>query len=438
MAISEDELAAALRVLEASRELDPADPRFLALERAAAHLRKHAKKKRRADRRRATAAHDRAARATATLGGASTDDASSDDARSDGARSEGARADGARSTLRARRCYVCKQPYRQLHGFYHLLCTRCGDASAAIREARIDLRGRRVLITGGRIKIGFATALRCLRAGAEVVVTTRFPVDAARRYAQERDVDAWRERLTIHGLDFRHLPELLGALEIWRAGPAIDVLINNAAQTVWHPPSHYEALEAGERRPPALPVERRRDHVDPGAALEIGLAAIDRRRTNSWTLELEDVPPLEMVEAQVVNNIAPFLLCSRLQPAMLRSRHPDRYIVNVAALEGQFHRADDKSPRHPHTNMAKAALNMLTRTSAQAYAARGVYMVSVDPGWVSHEGPAHVRERLEAQGFRPPLSMADAAARILDPVARGLAGRPVFGVLLKDYAEVPW
>lgn len=414
--ISDDELATCLAILGRSRALAPDDPRFLALEDAAAHLRKHAKKKRKAARRRATQASDRAARETAALAGGEGD---------------------APRTRRTRACYVCKQPYRQIHAFYHLLCPACGDASAAMRDQPLDLTGRVALITGARIKIGYATALRCLRAGAEVIATTRFPADAARRYAAEPDAGQWRDRLRIKGLDFRRLPDVVAALDAWRADLALDVLINNAAQTVWRPPAEYAALHAGERQPTALPVER---WTAPEAtpALVAGVdTAIDLRRQHSWVMQLDEVPPVEMVEAQVVNNIVPFLLCSRLKPAFERAAQPDRYIVNVAALEGQFARPS-KPARHPHTNMAKAALNMLTRTSAEAYAADGIYMVSVDPGWVSHEGPPGAQATAREKGFFPPLDLTDAAARILDPIARGLAGRPVYGVLLKDYAEAPW
>ena len=344
---------------------------------------------------------------------------------------------GPEATRRARRCYVCKAPYFQIHAFYHLLCPTCGDASQSMRDQPLDLAGRRALITGARIKIGYETALACLRAGAEVIATTRFPADAASRYASEPDFAEWGEKLSIHGLDFRRLPDVLRAVEAWRNGPPLDALINNAAQTVWHPSSAYAALYAAERAPSRLTVERWTP-ADADGALIAGVdTAIDLQRQHSWIMQLEEVPPVEMVEAQVVNSIVPFLLCSRLKPALEASPHPDRYIINVAALEGQFQRAE-KPARHPHTNMAKAALNMLTRTSAEAYAADGIYMVSVDPGWVSHEAPPAARARAEAQGFRPPLDLKDAAARLLDPIARGIAGRPVYGVLIKDFAEAPW
>ncbi|MCA9566615.1 MAG: SDR family NAD(P)-dependent oxidoreductase [Myxococcales bacterium] len=416
------QITSAIAVLEASRALPPDDPRFLALEAAAAHLRKATKRKRRLERARATAAHDRAVRASTEL---------ARERGMDGAASGGTR------TLRERDCYVCKRPYRDIDARYHLLCPTCAARSGAMRDLRLDLAGRRALVTGGRVKIGHATALRLLRAGAEVVVTTRFPTDAAARFAEAPDHADWAHRLAIHGLDFRRLGDVLEAIAAFRDGPPLDILVNNAAQTVWHAPSWYADLLAGESAPPALPVTvwspPGREHaLEPLARL----VTVDGERVPSWVMELEDVPPSELVECQVVNAIVPALLCSRLLPAFRRSPFPDRYIVNVAALEGQF--AREKLSRHPHTNMAKAALAMLTATSASGYAKHGVHMVSVDPGWMSHEAPEEAAERARAGGFHPPLDAEDAAVRILHPIALGLDGRPVSGVLLKDFDVVPW
>ena len=446
VSLSDEEVASCLELLERSRELDPDDPRYLALENAAAHLRKQAKKRRKQARKRAAAAHDRRLRE-----------------RTGQARGEGPKDSGASPgpSVRARPCYVCKQPYREVDGYYHALCPRCAADSKAMRAQQLELEGRRILITGGRVKIGYATALRCLRAGAEVAVTTRFPADAAKRYAAEPDAASWRERLTIHGLDFRRLDDVLRAIETWRSPAAghLDVVINNAAQTVWHGPEHYAALYEGEREQgPALPSAdppKREESLRSMFALERWTEAgealtaassqalagveldLDLRREHSWVMRLAEVPPLEIVETQVVNAIVPFLVCSRLEPALLRSPFADRYIVNVTAVEGQFRR-EGKLTRHPHTNMAKAGLNMVTRTSAPDYAERGIYMTSVDPGWVSHEGPPAAQARAAQMGFRPPLDMDDAATRVLDPVARGIAGEPVWGVLLKDFRIVPW
>lgn len=163
----------------------------------------------------------------------------------------------------------------------------------------------------------------------------------------------------------------------------------------------------------------------------------DPSAANSWSARLGGVEPVDLLEAQLVNAVAPFLLADRLLPLMLASPHPRRYVVNVSAVEGQF-AAAYKTGGHPHTNMAKAALNMLTRTSAGELAARHVYMCSVDTGWITDEKPLPERDRHARTGWRTPLDVVDGAARVYDPIVRGEAGDPVHGVLLKDYREVPW
>ena len=108
-------------------------------------------------------------------------------------------------------------------------------------------------------------------------------------------------------------------------------------------------------------------------------------------------------------------------------------------MEGKFYR--HKTPNHPHTNMAKAALNMMTRTSAAELAAtHRIFMTAVDTGWINDENP---RERAAATAaashFQTPIDEVDAAARVLQPVFEGVAtGKPRFGVFLKDYAETEW
>jgi NAD(P)-dependent dehydrogenase (short-subunit alcohol dehydrogenase family) len=159
---------------------------------------------------------------------------------------------------------------------------------------------------------------------------------------------------------------------------------------------------------------------------------------NSWTRLVHEIDPVELLEVQLINVTAPFLLLGRLRPLLERSPHPRRYVVNVSAVEGQFDR-HYKGPEHPHTNMAKAALNMLTRTSASELAGRGVHVTSVDPGWFTDQQPAPDRERRAAAGFRPPLDVVDAAARIYDPIVRGERdGDPPHGCLLKDYRVANW
>ncbi|MGK5558761.1 SDR family oxidoreductase, partial [Actinomadura kijaniata] len=165
---------------------------------------------------------------------------------------------------------------------------------------------------------------------------------------------------------------------------------------------------------------------------------LDLRDRNSWVLRLHEVDPAEWMEVQLVNAFAPFLLTSRLRGLMEASPFPDRYVVQVSAMEGSFSRRG-KTVRHPHTNMAKAALNMLTRTSAADYAASGIHMTSVDTGWVTDERPHPGKQAQRAAGFRPPLDVIDGAARVYDPVVRGVGGgERLSGLFLKDYRPVEW
>jgi NAD(P)-dependent dehydrogenase (short-subunit alcohol dehydrogenase family) len=285
-----------------------------------------------------------------------------------------------------------------------------------------------------------------------VHVTTRFPRDAEARFAALADASAWGDRLHVHGLDFRSLPDVLERLDTWSAGPAFDIVINNAAQTVWRPPDYYRALWQAEQQPAPTrfvrsiaPTVRRAATTGvlglPRADTDmvVGPAAepLDLRRVNSWVQTLVDIDPAEMIEVQVVNAIVPFLLVARLAPNLQRSPFAIRFVVNVTAVEGRFDRAR-KSPRHPHTNMAKAGLDMLTLTAAGDLAARGIHMVAVDPGWMSHEGPVDVVEQARRAGVEPPLDAVDAAARVYDPIVQGLAGQPLSGCLLKNFVAVGW
>lgn len=374
-----EELETLLALLQRSHALDPSSPEFLSIEQAAAHLEKSAKKKRRLARK-----HARAEREV------------------------------------LRDCYACRKPRDEAHGLYAWMCVACGDNSATFRELPMDLKGRRALVTGGRVKIGHAIALRLLRCGADVHVTTRFPRDAQKRFELEPDFANWSERLHVVGLDFRALGQLVEAIANWANGPSFDIVINNAAQSVWHPRATFEALYAGEAPSNALV---------PFFTKEI--SRLDLERVDSWQQTLGQLAPVEFVEVQVVNAIAPSLIVNGLRENMKRSAFTERFVINVSALEGQFGRGE-KAPQHPHTNIAKAGLNMLTRTSAEDLRGDNIFMVSVDPGWMSREG-ANVPANAEV-----PLDAVDCAARVLHPIAAGLSGAPLHGVLLKDFQEVSW
>ncbi|HEX5659470.1 MAG TPA: SDR family oxidoreductase, partial [Polyangiales bacterium] len=392
-----------------------------------------------------------------------------------------------------RACYVCKRRFTSLHFFYDAMCATCGDLNYQKRSQTADLRGRVALVTGSRVKIGYQAAIMLLRAGAQVIVTTRFPRDAAARYAREPDFEDWGARLQVHGLDLRHTPSVeLFTKHLNTSLDRLDFIINNACQTVRRPAGFYGHLMLAEESAPENERERRLlagheqlrsralalvSHNDdnharkgliasisglahsaglsqlalleedlargeelfPTGKLDADLQQVDLRALNSWRLPMADVTAVELLEVQLVNAVAPFLLNARLKPLMQRVPTADKHVVNVSAMEGQFYRMF-KTDKHPHTNMAKAALNMMTRTSAADYIKDGIHMNSVDTGWVTDEDAAEIAARkTREQGFHPPLDIVDGAARIVDPIFDGLnTGKHVWGLFLKDYAPTHW
>ncbi|MFU8806248.1 MAG: SDR family NAD(P)-dependent oxidoreductase [Bradymonadaceae bacterium] len=369
-----------------------------------------------------------------------------------------------------RTCYVCREPFQEVHFFYDQMCIPCGDFNFEKRSQTADLRGRVALVTGSRVKIGFQAAIIMLRAGAKVICTTRFPNDAAKRYAAEEDSDEWRDRLEIYGLDLRHTPSVeVFCRHLNNTLPRLDFIINNACQTVRRPAGFYDHLMAEELGPERLSSDEqallgtelsrrhqpssavlsqiellaedkeRGNHLFPAGRLDADLQQVDLRKVNSWRLKLDEVSAIELLEVHLVNAVAPFILNARLKPLMAAVPTKDKHIVNVSAMEGQFYRVF-KTDRHPHTNMAKAALNMMTRTSAIDYLDDGIHMNSVDTGWVTDEDPIdQATEKREVHRFHPPLDIVDGAARITDPIISGInTGKHVWGQFLKDYKETDW
>jgi len=464
-----------LSVLAEVEGLDVEHPDAVRVRRATAAIYKSVKERRRKERRDRVIANDEAVTAaTATGAPGRIDDETLGIALTTATTSELAGV-----LERARACYVCKTRYREVDAFYHQLCPACAAHNRAKRDQRTDLTGRRALLTGGRAKIGMYIALRLLRDGAHTTITTRFPHDAIRRFAAMPDSGDWLHRLKIAGIDLRDPAQVVALADsVAEAGP-LDILINNAAQTVRRTPRAYAALADAENAPlPAgelpemvsfghvggsghvlLPGQSRSEEqaltpqaltalaltsgsasparIGAGTAIDAGGLVPDLDPINSWTQRVHEVDPVELLEVQLCNVTAPFVLVSRLRPAMAAAKARRKYVVNVSAMEGQFARGY-KGPGHPHTNMAKAALNMLTRTSAEEMLSDGILMTAVDTGWITDERPHPQKMRLADEGFHAPLDLVDGAARVYDPIVRGEAGEDLYGCFLKDYAPASW
>jgi NAD(P)-dependent dehydrogenase (short-subunit alcohol dehydrogenase family) len=486
-AIDPEKLRTCLQVLSEIGSLPPEHPDAVAVRRATAGVFKAVKQARRHAKRDVVAQADRAVIAATATGAPGRID---DETQGLPLVSTAAGAT-AGTLLRSRACYACKNHYTQVDAFYHQLCPNCAAFNRAKREARTDLTGRRALLTGGRAKIGMYIALRLLRDGAHTTITTRFPNDAVRRFAAMPDSEDWLHRLRVVGIDLRDPAQVVALADaVTEEGP-LDILINNAAQTVRRSPGSYAALVEAERTTPpelvskvagvitfdhvsdAHPAalagslaehqtphvmtssESRRfsspvtelaltarsaspDRIAAGIAIDAGGLLPDTASINSWTQRVHEVDAMELLEVQLCNQTAPFILVSRLRPAMAASTARRKYVVNVSAMEGQFSRAY-KGPGHPHTNMAKAALNMLTRTSSgEMLEQDGILMTAVDTGWITDERPHPTKMRLADEGFHAPLDLVDGAARVYDPIVRGESGEDVHGCFLKDYSPSNW
>ncbi|HEX4191228.1 MAG TPA: SDR family NAD(P)-dependent oxidoreductase [Marmoricola sp.] len=500
-AIDPTDLATTLRVLGQLHHLDDDHPDITTVKRAASHMYKALKKERRTRKREAELAADRAVtEATATGSRMRIDD-----------ETQGiplvSNAAGAYAgeLINPRGCYICKSDYTLVDAFYHYLCPDCAAFSHAKRDQRTDLAGKRALLTGGRAKIGMYIALRLLRDGAHTTITTRFPKDAVRRFAAMEDSSDWLHRLKVVGIDLRDPTQVVALAEDVAGDGPLDILINNACQTVRRSPGAYSQLVEMESAPlpdlaglssglPEMVTFDRISEAHPaaiagaleahavahhdgesvehaisahqlaqtaasltGLALTAGSASLeahlagtavdaggllpDTQVNNSWTQVVEQVDPLELLEVQFCNSIAPFLLISHLRPAMraaVAAGARRAYVVNVSAMEGQFSRRY-KGPGHPHTNMAKAALNMLTRTSAgEMFETDKILMTAVDTGWITDERPHAEKLRIAAEGWHAPLDLVDGAARVYDPIVLGEAGEDLFGCFVKDFKPSPW
>jgi NAD(P)-dependent dehydrogenase (short-subunit alcohol dehydrogenase family) len=472
--IDRDEMQTFLRVVEAVDALPHHHPDSVAVREATARIFKNVKLARRAERQAAVRAADAAViAATATGAPGRLDDETA------GLPLATATVGATAGTLvRAMSCYTCKTRFHTVEAFSPPLGPPGAELTRSRRDARTDLTGRTALLTGGRAKIGMYIALRLLRDGAHTTITTRFPRDAVRRFSAMPDSADWMHRLRIVGIDLRDPAQVMALADsVAERGP-LDILINNAAQTVRRSPGAYSALTEAESAPlpdgelpemitfahtsdahPQALTSSLTSHpeltaasltslaltagsagaaqIAAGTAVDAGGLLPDLHHVNSWTQRVNEVDPVELLEVQLCNSTAPFILISRLRSAMAASPARRTYVVNVSAMEGQFSRGY-KGPGHPHTNMAKAALNMLTRTSAEEMLTDGILMTAVDTGWITDERPHPTKMRLAEEGFHAPLDLVDGAARVYDPIVRGEQGEDLYGCFLKDYQPAAW
>ncbi|SEB87118.1 SDR family NAD(P)-dependent oxidoreductase [Streptomyces sp. TLI_105] len=481
--IDPERLAVCLSVLDELDKIDVDHPDAITVRRATAGIYRTVKQRRRQERRAAKTANDKAVTEATATGSAQRIDDETEGILPTSVTEEGRIAG---ILQRPRSCYVCKTRFVEVDYFYHQLCQPCAALNRAKRDASADLTGKRALLTGGRAKIGMYIALRLLRDGAHTTITTRFPKDAIRRFKAMEDSADWMHRLEVVGIDLRDPAQAVAlADQMAEAGP-LDILINNATQTVRRLPSAYSALVEGENAPlpagelPAhhvigafnsgavgelvgsseLPAGVRdleaqqvadlalvagnatiAKHLD-GTAIDAGGLVPDVVESNTWVQSIEQISPVELLETQLCNYTAPFILISKLRASMAeaakKASSGRAYVVNVSAMEGVFSRGY-KGAGHPNTNAAKAAMNMVTRTSGQEmFETDGILMTSVDTGWITDERPHFDKLRLAEAGFHAPLDLVDGAARVYDPVVRGEAGEDLYGCFLKDYAPANW
>ena len=477
--IDPERLALCLDVLAELDELDVDHPDAITVRQAVGGVFRTLKQRRRQEMRARKTANDRAVTAATATGAPGRID---DETAGAFGLTTATTTEIAGILERPRSCYTCKQRYVEVDAFYHQLCQSCAKLNHSRRDAHADLTGKRALLTGGRAKIGMYIALRLLRDGAHTTITTRFPNDAIRRFKAMPDSAEWLHRLKIVGIDLRDPAQVMALADEVAADGPLDILINNAAQTVRRPAESYRELVNAESAPlpagelpqsttigrfgsgrvdlPALPGQATAGsdrlaaedvtalalvtgsaspaRIEAGTAIDAGGLVPDLADTNSWVQTVSEVGPMELLEVQLCNSTAPFILISRLRPAMAASTARRKYVVNVSAMEGVFSRGY-KGAGHPHTNMAKAALNMLTRTSAkEMLESDGILMTAVDTGWITDERPHPDKMRLAAEGFHAPLDLVDGAARVYDPIVRGESGEDLHGCFLKDYAQSTW
>lgn len=323
-------------------------------------------------------------------------------------------------------CHICKKSTNRSHSFYFAMCVSCGNFNYEKRNQMLNLHGKIAIVTGGRIKIGFETAIKLLLSGANVIVTSRFITDTCLRFQSHPQFSEFRDRLCVKYLDLNNIESIEQFIKFMHLYERIDILINNAAQTIRRDNEFYKReLELDQKYFGNLisaTIEQQQiaeENYD-----EYGQPIVNIK--NSWDAKLQDISFEEAKEVHIINAVAPLMLIKGLYDLFSENSH----IINVSSMEGSFSR-NYKSSNHVHTNMAKASLNMITRTLALEFAEKKIYMNSVDTGWIDN---MHGDQK---NSFIP-LDIVDGAARILDPIFLAINGNVHYGVFFKDYSPTQW
>ena len=388
------------------------------------------------------------------------------------------------------RCYICSENYDEIHHFYHKLCKICGDFNEQKRNQLFDLTGKIALVTGGRVKIGYQVCIQLLRNKCSVIATTRFPKDAIKRFSEEKDFDEWKDRILVYGIDFRNISKVYEFCNFLKERfNRLDIIINNAAQSIRRDFAYFSHLKEFEEKDfeendpkknillnssnelnnfplqflnqekqtevknqksimkhenqdkshelSLVPLLKSENYLDiskfPEQVLDINKQQVDLSNRNSWVKQIDEIEFTEFVEAQFINSWSPYILISELKSIFKENFiEQKKFIINVTSSEGRFN-LENKTSAHPHTNMSKAALNMITRTCGAHFEKFNVYMNSVDTGWISEMKPKGFLLNRDL-----PLDEIDGAMRIIDPIFSGLKNKDynVHSALFKDYKEL--
>ena len=399
-------------------------------------------------------------------------------------------------------CYICKKKlnYDNIHKFYGNLCIKCGNYNYSFREMKLDFSGRIAIVTGGRVKIGYYIATKLLSYGCKVLITSRFPKDTLLKYKQNQDYEKWKNNLIIYPIDFRIFESTVKFIKFIKDNfPYIDIIINNAAQTIRRTAAYYKYLLPIETKELESEDEKKivkTDFINLQKQIneehninkdEISNSLISLSKNNnpeyqeilplsvissqikimeekeqpklmlmgndgqpydfskgkgSWSFEFDEIPLQEFTEVQIINAWTPYYLCSKLKSVMIKSPFNDKYIVNVTSPEGIF---CNKKSTHVHSNMAKAALNMFTLTCAKYLKKDGIYMTCVDTGWITHMKEMNnlidkeTNEHYENIFVNIPLDELDGAMRVLHPIIEGIKNKNYLsGILLRNYSKSNW